>query len=49
MDLEQRLHQQHPFDMPLSHPVVWQYGLWSFQTGGTKLERLLPRNQHTQR
>ena len=28
---------------------VWQYGLWSFQTGGTKLERLLPQNQHTQR
>ena len=28
---------------------LWQYGLWSFQTGGTKLERLLPKNQHTQR
>ena len=28
---------------------VWQYGLWSFQTGGTKLERFLPKNQHTQR
>ena len=26
-----------------------QYGLWSFQTGGTKLERFLPKNQHTQR
>ena len=25
---------------------VWQYGLWSFQTGGTKLERFLPKNQH---
>ena len=25
---------------------VWQYGLWSFQT---KLERFLPKNQHTQR
>ena len=23
-----------------------QYGLWSFQTGGTKLERFLPKNQH---
>jgi hypothetical protein len=23
--------------------------LWSFQTGGTKLERFLPKNQHTQR
>ena len=28
---------------------VWQYGLWSFQTGGTKLERFFPKNQHTQR
>ena len=28
---------------------VWQYGLWSFQTGCTKLERFLPKNQHTQR
>ena len=25
---------------------VWQYGLWSFQTGDTKLERFLPKNQH---
>ena len=29
--------------------ALWQYGLWSFQTGGTKLERNLPKNQHTQR
>ena len=29
--------------------TVWQYGLWSFQTGGTKLVRFLPKNQHTQR
>ena len=29
--------------------LVWQYGLWRFQTGGTKLERVLPKNQHTQR
>ena len=28
---------------------LWQYRLWSFQTGGTKLERYLPKNQHTQR
>ena len=28
---------------------IWQYGLWSFQTGDTKLERFLPKNQHTQR
>ena len=42
----------------LLHPLIlrilvlcalWQYGLWSFQTGGTKLERFLPQNQHTQR
>ena len=30
-------------------PTLWQYGLWSFQAGGTKLERFLPKNQHTQR
>ena len=29
--------------------VLWQYGLCSFQTGDTKLERFLPKNQHTQR
>ena len=29
--------------------ILWQYGLWSFQTGGTKLERFFPKNQHTQR
>ena len=27
---------------------LWQYGLWSFQTEDTKLERFLPKNQHTQ-
>ena len=26
---------------------LWQYGLWSFQTGRTKLEKNLPKNQHT--
>ena len=31
------------------HFTLWQYGLWSFQTVGTKLERFLPKNQHTQR
>ena len=31
------------------HTTLWQYGLWSFQTGDTKLERFLPKNQHTQR
>ena len=29
--------------------TLWQYGLWSFQTGDTKLDRFLPKNQHTQR
>ena len=29
--------------------AVWQYGLWSFQTRGTKLERFLHQNQYTQR
>ena len=28
---------------------LWQYGLWSFQAGGTKLERFLHKNQPTQR
>ena len=28
---------------------LWQYGLWSFQMGGTKLAKFLPKNQHTQR
>ena len=27
--------------------TLWQYELWSFQTGGTKLERFLPKNQPT--
>ena len=31
------------------HSTIWQYGLWSFQTGGTKLERFLSKNQHTKR
>ena len=29
--------------------ALWHYGLWSFQGGGTKLERFLHKNQHTQR
>ena len=37
--------------LALMHAWCWlcQYGLWSFQVGGTKLERFLHRNQHTQR
>ena len=30
-------------------PSLWQYGLWSFQTGGTKLERFLPKKKHPQK
>ena len=29
--------------------ALWQYGLWSFQTGDTKLKRLFQEIQHTQR
>jgi hypothetical protein len=29
--------------------LLWQYKLWSFQTGYIKLEIFLPKNQHTQR
>ena len=29
-------------------PTLCQYGLWSFQTEGPKLERFLPKNQHNQ-
>ena len=29
--------------------TLWQYGLWSFQTGYTKLERFFHKNQDTQR
>ena len=28
---------------------LWQYGLWSFQIGGSKIRKILPKNQHTQR
>ena len=31
----------------LSMCLLWQYGLWSFLMGDTKLERFLPKNQHT--
>ena len=38
---------------PLPNDIInlWQYGLWSFQTEGIKLERFCLRinNQHTQR
>jgi hypothetical protein len=28
---------------------LWKYSLWSFQAGGTKLERFLHKNQHSKR
>ncbi len=28
---------------------IWQYGLWSFEVGGTKLDKFLHKNQHTKR
>ena len=37
------------FGSEITYPALWQYGLWSFQVGGTKLERFLHKNQHTQR
>jgi hypothetical protein len=30
-------------------PILWQYGLLIFQVGVTKLEKKMPKNQHTQR
>ena len=32
-----------------ANAALQQYGLWSFQTGYTKLERFLNKNQQTQR
>ena len=29
--------------------ALWQYGLWSFQTGYTKLKRFFHKNQQTQK
>ena len=41
---------EYPYHIGISpHKQLWKYGLWSFQTGGTKSKRFLPKNQHTQR
>ena len=46
---------KHPiYNLPtILHRIIiwklWQYGLWSFQTGDTKLEIFLPKNQHIQK
>ena len=42
-----RLNTKNPYWQPFGWAILaecrlWQYGLWSFQTGGTKLERFLP-------
>ena len=36
------------FCIKLFGSVLWHYELWGFQMGGIKLERYLPKNQHTQ-
>ena len=35
--------------LTLRQCLLWQYALSSFQEGDTKLERFLPKNQHTER
>jgi hypothetical protein len=47
-DINSVLRGPQAYDGPLCSQL-WQYGLWSFQAGGTKLERFLHKNQHTQR
>ena len=47
--LESELNQKNLFLAKIHSHYGRQYGLWSFQTGGTKLDRFLPKNQHTQR
>ena len=39
---------QSDYFMKFYHSTLWLYGLSSFQAGGTKLERFLPKNQCTQ-
>ena len=36
-------------EIPMLAYELWQYGLWSFQMGGTKSESFLRKNQHPQR
>ena len=44
-----KLHNVLQYVVMFRYVQLWQYGLSSFQVGGTKLERFLPKNQHTQR
>ena len=39
----------HSIPFTIQNFALWQYGLWSFQIGDTKLKRSLPKNQYTQR
>ena len=49
MDLLHKKAQSYKVSNKYDLFCAWQYGLWSFQMGGTKLERFLPKSQHTQR
>ena len=43
-------YQFHPKEIKVCPSIaLWQYRFWSFQTGYTKLERFLHKNQHTKR
>ena len=42
------MHKNRKCESVWLHCEVWQYGLWSFQALGTKLERFLHKNRHTQ-
>ena len=33
----------------MAYGALWQYGLWGFQAGHTKLESFLPKNLSTRR
>ena len=42
----QKIFEKNPYILKISNSLhLWQYGMWSFQTGGTKLERFLRKNQ----
>ena len=40
---------QATLNLQQGNSTLWQYRLWSFQMGGTKSDRFLPKNQHIQR
>ena len=47
--LEQQKRIQEQEQRRVQEQVLWQYGLLSFQAGYTKLEKILPKNQHIQK